>query len=530
MSKILQFSDKARASLEAGAQKLADAVKITLGPRGRNVVLDRKYATPLITNDGVTIAKEIELDDPFENVGANLIKEVSIKTNDTAGDGTTTAAVLAHAILSEGIKNLTSGANPIILRNGIEKATAFVTHALENMAKPIQTNTEIMQVAAISAGSDEVGEIIARAMDKIGSDGIITIEESNTAKTNLKIVEGITFDRGYVSPYMNTENAPFVTLSNPFCLVYDKKITAIAEILPVLEQVSKTGSPLLIIAEDIEGDALATIVLNKMRGIFNCVAVKAPSFGQKRKDTLFDLALCLGAKFVCTEAGDDLQTVTIEDLGRAKTIKISKDTTTIIEGAGDKDAVKRHCAELKALANSTADDYEKTNLTERLAKLSEGVAVIEVGAVSEVEMKEKKLRIEDALSATKSATEKGIVVGGGIALLQTAPRLFEFANTLNGDEKTGALIVYKALFAPIKQILENAGLESGVITQKILEQNNPTLGYNAKDLCFCDMFEKGIIDPAKVTISALGNAASVCATMLTTEVIVCDAPEQSKNT
>ncbi len=525
MAKLIEFGEQARKSLEKGVNILANTVKITLGPRGRNVVLDRKYTTPLITNDGVTIAKEIELDEPFSNMGANLIKEVCVKTNDNAGDGTTTAVVLAQAIISEGIKNLTSGANPVILKSGIEKATNLVVQELKNMAKPITNNDEIKQVATISAGNAEVGEIIAKAMEQIGQDGVITIEEGKTTKTELKIVEGMQIDRGYISPYMNAENKPEVILDNPYILLTDKKISTIAEILPLMEEVAKTASPLLIIAEDIEGEALATIILNKIRGVFNCVAIKAPAYGTKRKELLTDISILCGGKFISNELKDNLQECHLEDLGKAKTIKISKDHTTIIEGKGDSKLLAEHCLNLKNMLNNTSDDYEKTNIKERLAKLGKGVGIICVGAISEVEMKEKKLRIEDALSATKSATELGIIVGGGVALIKTAPILQEFIETLSGDEKTGAQIIYNAIFAPIKQICANSGVESGVIINKIMENLQINYGFDAKLLTYCDMFKAGIIDPAKVTISALLNASSVCATMLTTEAIVTDVPQ-----
>lgn len=529
MAKIIQFNDQARKSLETGVNILADTVKITLGPRGRNVVLDRKYTTPLITNDGVTIAKEIELSDPFLNMGASLIKEVSIKTNDIAGDGTTTAIVLAQSIISEGIKNITSGANPVILKSGIEKATQCVAEKLKEMAKPINSNQEIKQVATISAGSSEVGDIIALAMDKIGQDGVITIEESKTTKTELKIVEGMQIDRGYISPYMNSDGSPEINLQNAYILITDKKISTINEILPIMEQVSKTNSPLLIIAEDIEGEALATIILNKMRGIFNCIAIKAPSFGQKRKDLLTDIAVLCGGTFIPADLKQNLADVQLESLGKAKTIKISKDHTTIIEGKGQKEEIANHCQNLKQQLQSSTDEYDKTNLEERIAKLGAGVGVICVGAVSEVEMKEKKLRIEDALSATKAATKMGIIVGGGVALLRCITELEKLVSTLSGDEKTGAQIILKSILCPITQICKNAGVESGVIIEHIKNNPDPNFGFDAKNLSYCNMIEKGIIDPAKVTITALMNASSVCATMLTTEAIVTDEPSSTLN-
>jgi len=530
MSKILEFGEDARKSLEKGVNAVANTVKITLGPRGRNVVLDRQFTTPLITNDGVTIAKEIELEDAFSNLGASVIKEVCIKTNDRAGDGTTTAVVLAQSMISEGIKNLSSGANPIILRTGIERATEAAVNELKQMAKPVESNEEIKQIATISAGSAEIGEIIGNAIKKIGRDGVITIEESKTAKTELKIVEGMQIDRGFISPYMLQDGNQEETLINPLILITDKKITTIAEILPVMEEVAKTSRPLFIIAEDIEGEALATIILNKMRGIFNCVAIKAPSFGQKRRDILNDIALLTGSDFIIKETNGDLRQVNINNLGSAKTIKVSKDYTTIVEGAGDPANITALKEQVRQQLTNATDDFDKTELETRLAKLGNGVAVISVGAQSEVEMKEKKLRLEDALSATKSALKMGIVIGGGVALINCANSVAKLIATLTGDEKTGAEIVYNSLFSPIKQICFNAGVEGSVVINKIIESNDINFGYDAKTKEFANLIDRGIIDPALVTISALENAASVSATLLTTEAIICEQKEQKTAT
>lgn len=520
MTKLIKFGTEAQSALEKGVNTLANAVKITLGPRGRNVVLDREYTTPLITNDGVTIAKEITLGDPFENMGANLIKEVSIKTNDVAGDGTTTAIVLAQAIINEGIKNIASGANPIILKSGIEKATQLVCENLKQSAKPIASTDEIKQVSTISSASEEVGEIIAKAIETLGQDGIITLEESKTAKTELKIVEGLQIDRGYISPYFAQEGVPEVTLSNAYTLITDKKISTINEIMPIMEQVAKTGNPLFIIAEDIDGEALATLILNKIRGLLNCVAVKAPAFGQKRKDILTDIAVLCGGEVISGELNQNLAETPLENLGQAKTIKIGRDYTTIVEGCGNKTAIDEHCKNLRLTMGICSDDYEKSCFNERIAKLSSGVGIISVGAISEVELKEKKLRIEDALSATKSATQMGIVAGGGVALAQCTQALQNLIDNLCGDEQTGAKIILNALTVPLKQICKNSGVEPGVVIDKILNSPDKIFGFDAKNLIYCDMFKSGIIDPAKVTITALLNASSVCATMLTTEVLI----------
>ncbi|MCR5553543.1 MAG: chaperonin GroEL [bacterium] len=524
MTKILQFGEDARKSLENGVNTVANTVKITLGPRGRNVVLERDYSTPLITNDGVTIAKEIELENPFENMGASIIKEVCTKTNDRAGDGTTTAVVLAQAIINDGMKNLTSGANPIILKTGMEKATKVVVEKIKNIAKPVKNNDNIEQIATISAENAEIGKLIRSAFEQVGQDGIITVEESKSSSSGLKIVEGMQIDRGFISPYMCSEGASQEVLQNPFILVTDKKITQITEILPIMEEVSKTSRPLFIIADDIDGEALATIVLNKIRGIFNCVAIKAPSFGSKRKNILNDISILTGATYLLSEINTDLKTITLDDLGSAKTIKITKDSTTIIEGGGDQEKVNELKDNLKEQLSKTTEEFEEFDLKERLAKLGNGVAVIMVGALSEVEMKEKKLRIEDALSATRSATKLGVVIGGGVALIHCADDLSNLINTLSGDEKTGAEIIYNALFAPLKQICFNSGVEGSVVINKILESKDSEFGYDAKNKEFCNLIDSGIIDPALVTISALENAVSVCSTMLSTEAIVCQKP------
>lgn len=530
MSKAILEGDKARKALEKGVNTLANTVKITLGPKGRNVVLGKKYATPLITNDGVTIAKEIELNDPFENMGAELIKEVSIKTNDVAGDGTTTAAVLAQAIVSEGMKNFSAGANPIILKNGIFKAVDVVVDKLKKISKPIQSNKDIAQVASISAGDTFVGKLIAKAMEKVGNDGVITVEEAQTMDTELVFVEGLQFDRGYLSPYMctNTEKMN-IELDMPYILITDKKISNIQEILPLLEEIVKVSGKLLIIADDVEGEALTTLVVNKLRGTFTAVAVKAPSFGDKRKAMLEDIAVLTGGKVISDELGKDLKTATIDVLGRARSVKIDKDSTTIVEGMGSSDAIKDRVKSIKNQLKETTSEYEKEKLSDRLAKLSGGVAVIKVGAATEVEMKEKKLRIEDALSATKAASEEGIVPGGGVALLKTKDDLKKLIETLSGDEKIGAEIVLKAIEAPVRQIAQNAGVDGNVIINKLYENiDKEAFGYDAYNDEYCDMLEKGIVDPTKVTRFALQNAASVAATLLTTEALVAEIDDKKE--
>ena len=526
MAKQIKYGEEARKALECGVNQLADTVKITLGPKGRNVILEKKYGTPSIINDGVTIAKEIELKDPFENVGAQIVKEASTKTNDVVGDGTTTATVLAQAIIREGNKNVAAGANPIILRNGIDKAVNVCVDKLKSISTPVQGKKSIAQVASISAGDDRIGALIADAMEKVGNDGVITVEESKTMKTELNVVAGMQFDRGYCSPYMATDMDKMVAdLDNPFILITDKKISSIQELLPLLEQVVKTGSKLLIIAEDVEGEALTTLILNKLRGSFLCVAVKAPGFGDRRKEMLQDIAVLTGGTVISEEVGLDLKTATLDMLGKAKSVKVDKDNTIIVEGAGASSAIAQRVAQIKNQLAATTSDYDREKYQERLAKLAGGVAQISVGAATEVEMKERKMRIEDALNATRAAVEEGIVAGGGVALLAAIADVDKLIAKLKGDEKTGASIVRKALEAPIKQIAENAGVNGGVIVEKVLAENTPNYGYDALTGTYGDMIAKGILDPTKVTRSALQNAASVAGTLLTTESIVVDIPE-----
>ena len=526
MAKQIKYGIEARKALENGVNILADTVKITLGPKGRNVVLSRKFGSPLITNDGVTIAKEIELEDACENLGAQIVREVSTKTNDVAGDGTTTAAVLAQAIINEGSKNVAAGANPVILKKGIAKAVEVCVDQLKKISKPITDKHSIAQVASISAGDESIGELISLAMEKVGNDGVITIEESKTMKTELKVVEGMQFDRGFASPYMATDLDKMVAeLDNPFILITDKKIAHIQEILPVLEQVVKTGRKLLIISDDIEGEALATLVLNKLRGAFTCVAVKAPGFGDRRKAMLEDIAILTGGVVVSEELGYELKETTLDMLGSARQIRIDKDNTVIVEGAGSSEVIAQRVKQIKNLLVESTSEYDKEKLQERLAKLAGGVAVIEVGAAPEVEMKERKLRIEDALNATRAAVEEGIVPGGGVALLSTYNAVEAYVNSLEGDEKTGAKIVLTALQAPIKQIATNAGVDGSIVIHELLKNESSTYGYDALNNQFVDMIEAGILDPTKVTRSALQNAASVAATMLTTESVVVDLPE-----
>lgn len=530
MAKLILQGEKARKSLEIGVNKLADTVKITLGPKGRNVVLGKKYALPLITNDGVTIAKEIELEDAFENLGAELIREVSVKTNDVAGDGTTTACVLAQAIIREGLRNFTAGANPVILKKGISKAVEVACEELKKLSKPVSSSKDIEQVASISAGDEEVGKLIAKAMEKVGNDGVITVEEAQTMQTELSVVEGLQFDRGYLSPYMSTNTEKMLCeLENPYILITDSKISTLQEILPLLEQVVKVAGKLVIIADDVEGEALTALIVNKLRGSLSVCAVKAPSFGDKRKAMLEDIAILTGGTFVSSELGLDFKTLNLDNLGRAKMVRIDKDKTTIIQGAGNKEDIAGRVKQIKDQIKSTTSDYEKEKLSERLAKLAGGVAVIKVGAATEVEMKEKKLRIEDALSATKAAAEEGVVPGGGVALLKTTPAIKKLIEKLTGDEKTGAQIVLRAVEEPIRQIAANAGIDGGVVVNKIYEKlNEPAFGFDALANDYGDLIKKGIIDPTKVSRSALQNAASVSATLLTTEALVVEVEDKDK--
>lgn len=525
MAKQIKYGDEARKALENGVNVLANTVKITLGPKGRNVVLDKKYGAPLITNDGVTIAKEIELEDPFENMGAQLVKEVSTKTNDVAGDGTTTAMVLAQAIVREGLKNLAAGANPIILKKGIATAVDTAVEKIKVISKPVENKKAISQVASISAGDEKIGELIANAMEIVGKDGVITVEEGKSMTTELTTVDGMQFDRGYASAYMvtNTEKMEAV-LDSPYILITDKKISALQEILPIIEPIAQQGARLLIIAEDVEGDALAALIVNKLKGVLNCVAVKAPGFGDRRKALLEDIAILTGGTVISSDLGYEFKDVTIDMLGRAAQVKVDKDNTTIIDGSGAAKDIKARVASIKAQIAETTSEYDKEKLQERLAKLAGGVAVINVGAATEVEMKEKKLRIEDALAATRAAVEEGIVPGGGVALLSSAPELTKLVNSLSGDEKTGASIVLKAIEEPIRQIAVNAGVDGSVIVNEIKNANKANYGYDALKNCYTDMVESGIIDPTKVARSVLQNAASVAATLLTTESIVTDIP------
>ncbi|MCF0136719.1 MAG: chaperonin GroEL [Lachnospiraceae bacterium] len=525
MAKDIKFSSDARQALLTGVDKLADTVKVTLGPKGRNVVLDKKYGTPLITNDGVTIAKEIELEDPFENMGAQLVKEVATKTNDVAGDGTTTATVLAQAMIHEGVKNIAAGANAIILRKGMKKATDCAVECIKGISIPVSSKAHIAQIAAISAGDEEVGTLIADAMEKVSNDGVITVEESKTMETELDMVEGMQFDRGYLSAYMCTDMDKMeARLDDPFILITDKKITNIQEVLPLLEQIVQTGKALVIIAEDVEGEALATLVVNKLRGTFNCVALKAPGFGDRRKAMLQDIAILTGGTVISEEVGLDLKDATLNYMGRAKSVKVSKENTVIVDGYGDKAMIADRVAQIKMQIEETTSDFDREKLQERLAKLSGGVAVIKIGAATEMEMKEKKLRMEDALAATRAAVEEGIVCGGGSAFIHAIHTAKAFAETLTGDEKTGAEIIVKALEAPVRQIATNAGTEGSVVVNKLLESSCGT-GFNALTNEYVNMVDAGIIDPVKVTRTTLQNATSVAGTVLTTEAVVADLPE-----
>lgn len=524
MAKDIKYAEDARKSLEAGVNKVANTVKVTLGPKGRNVVLDKKYGAPLITNDGVTIAKEIELEDRFENAGAQLVKEVASKTNDVAGDGTTTATLLAQAIIREGMKNVAAGANPIILRKGISMAVDKAVEKILSNAKKVDGSKDIARVAAISAGDDYIGELISEAMDKVSSDGVITVEESKTMGTELEVVEGMQFDRGYLSSYMCTDMDKMeAVLDDPYILITDKKITNIQEILPIIEPIAQQGKKLLIIAEDVEGDALATLILNKLRGTFTCIGVKAPGFGDRRKAMLEDIAILTGGQVITSDLGRELKDATLEQLGRAHQVKVTKDNTIIVDGVGEQSEISSRVAQIKAQIEETTSDFDKDKLLERLAKLSGGVAVIRVGAATETEMKEKKLRIEDALAATKAAVEEGIVPGGGTAYINAIPAVSELVDTTEGDVKTGVRIILRALEEPIRQIAANAGVDGSVICEKI-KSEKVGQGYDALNDKYVDMFEAGIVDPAKVTRSALQNAASVSSTLLTTEALVTDIP------
>ena len=527
MAKEIKFGAEARAALERGVNQLADTVRVTLGPKGRNVVLAKPYGAPLITNDGVTIAKEIELEDGFENMGAQLIREVASKTNDVAGDGTTTATVLAQAMVNAGMKNLAAGANPIVLRKGMKKATDKAVEAIASMSKPVEGKEQIAKVAAVSSGDEEVGKLVADAMEKVSKDGVITIEESKTMKTELDLVEGMQFDRGYISAYMATDMDKMeAALDNPYILITDKKISNIQELLPLLEQIVQSGSKLLIIAEDIEGEALTTLIVNKLRGTFSVAAVKAPGYGDRRKEMLQDIAILTGGQVISDELGLDLKEATLEQLGRAKSVKVQKESTVIVDGEGDKEAIKARVNQIKGQIEETTSEFDREKLQERLAKLAGGVAVVRVGAATETEMKEAKLRMEDALAATKAAVEEGIIAGGGSAYIHTTKVLQELVDTLEGDEKTGAQIIMKALEAPLFHIAANAGLEGSVIINKVKE-SEVGIGFDAYKEEYVDMVKAGILDPAKVTRSALQNATSVASTLLTTESVVSIIPEEA---
>ena len=528
MAKDIKYGIDARNALIAGVDKLANTVKITMGPKGRNVVLDKKYGTPLITNDGVTIAKEIELEDAAENMGAQLIREVASKTNDAAGDGTTTATLLAQAFVHEGMKNVTAGSNPMVIRKGIQKAVDKAVAALAAGSKAVNGKEDIARVGTVSSGDEVIGTLIADAMEKVTADGVITVEESKSAETYSEVVEGMQFDRGYLSPYMATDTDKMeAVLDDALILITEKKISNVQDILPLLEQIVQSGKKLLIIAEDVEGEALTTLVLNKLRGTFVCVAVKAPGFGDRRKEMLRDIAILTGGEVICDELGLDLKEATIDQLGQARQIKVNKDNTIIVGGTGDKDEIAGRIAQIKAAIETTTSDFDREKLQERLAKLSGGVAVIKVGAATETEMKEKKLRIEDALNATRAAVEEGIVAGGGTAYLNVIAEVAKLLETAEGDEKTGVQIVVKALEAPVRQIAENAGFEGSVIVDKIVSSGKKGYGFDAYSEVYCDMMEKGIVDPTKVARSALQNAASVAATVLTTEALVVSLPEET---
>ena len=526
MAKQIIYGEEARKALLGGINKLADTVKITLGPKGRNVVLDKKFGAPLITNDGVTIAKEVELEDPFENMGAQLVKEVATKTNDVAGDGTTTATLLAQALIREGMKNVTAGANPMVLRKGIQKATETAVDAIEKNSKKVSGTKDIARVAAVSSASEQIGNLIADAMEKVTSDGVITVEESKTAETYSEVVEGMMFDRGYITPYMVTDTDKMIAvIDDAYILITDKKISNIQEILPLLEQIVQSGKKLVIIAEDIEGEALTTLILNKLRGTFTCVGVKAPGFGDRRKEMLTDIATLTGGQVISSELGLELKDTTVDQLGRARQVKIDKENTIIVDGAGDSEAIKSRVSQIRSQIETTTSDFDREKLQERLAKLAGGVAVIKVGAATEVEMKEQKMRIEDALAATKAAVEEGIVAGGGTALIDAIPAVKAYVDSVDGDEKTGAAIVLKALEEPVRQIAANAGLEGSIIIEHLKAKNTVGYGYNALTDTYGDMIDEGIVDPTKVTRSALQNASSVASTVLTTESLVADIKE-----
>ncbi len=528
MAKDILFGEEARKALQTGVDKLADAVKVTLGPKGRNVVLDKKFGSPLITNDGVTIAKEIELDDPFENMGAQLVKEVSVKTNDAAGDGTTTATVLAQAIIGEGMKNVAAGANPMVVKKGIKLAVDTAIATVIGNSQKVSGSEDIARVAAVSSGDELIGKLIAEAMEKVSADGVITVEESKTAETYTEVVEGMQFDRGYLSPYLVTDTDKMeAVLDDPLILITDKKITNIQELLPLLEQIVQTGKKLLIISEDIENEALSTLVLNKLRGTFTCVAVKAPGFGDRRKEMLRDIAILTGGEVITEELGLELKDATIEQLGRARQVKVGKENTIIVDGAGNSAEISSRIGQIKAQIETTTSDFDREKLQERLAKLSGGVAVVKVGAATEIEMKDKKLRIEDALAATKAAVEEGIVAGGGVALVNAIPPVKALLDTTDGDEKTGVSIVLKSLEEPIRQIAKNAGLEGSVIVDKIVSSGKSNYGFDAYKEEYTDMISAGIVDPTKVTRSALENAASVAAMVLTTESLIADKKEET---
>ena len=527
MAKQIIYGEEARRAMERGINQLADTVKITLGPKGRNVVLDKKFGSPLITNDGVTIAKEIEIEDAYENMGVQLIKEVSTKTNDVAGDGTTTATVLAQAIVREGLKNVAAGANPMVMKRGIQKAVTAAVEAIRSGSQPVSGSVDITRVGTVSSGDEFIGSLISQAMEQVSQNGVITVEESKTAETYSEVVEGMQFDRGYITPYMVTDSEKMeAVVDEPLILITDQKITNIQEILPVLEQVVQSGKKLVIVAEDVEGEALATIILNKLRGTFTCLCVKAPGFGDRRKDLLQDIAILTSGQFIASDLGMELKDVDISMLGSAKQVKATKENTIIVDGAGEKQDIKDRLAQITNLLENTTSEYDKEKLQERLAKLAGGVAVIRVGAATETEMREKKLRIEDALNATRAAVEEGIVAGGGTIYVIAAKAVEALVATLEGDEKTGAAIIAKALNSPVSQIAENAGLEGAVILDRIRNENNPTFGFDAAKGAYVDMFEAGIVDPTKVCRSALENAASVASMVLTTESLVADIPEK----